>query len=73
MLHYAMIEKFVTTLVEALRKVELNSTFQQTVFATCLETFLAVARYVTLGNVSYNFVQVVGNIAQCNRAFIGCI
>ena len=44
-----------------------------TVSATCLAAFLAVARYVPLGNVScdlcHNDVDVARKIAQCNSAW----
>ena len=53
MLHYAMIEKFVATLRKALRKVELNATFSND-FCNLPRNILAPARYVTLGNVSFN-------------------
>ena len=41
-------------LLQPLRKVELNSAFRKAVSTTGLATFLAVVRYVTLGNDSPN-------------------
>ena len=65
-----MLKKFVATFAESRTSIILSATVSE----TCLSTFLAVARYVTLGNDSCNLFrngvarQVARNIAQCKSA-----